>query len=109
MRDKPKGNHYSSIFNRGKQSSMMGDAWGGVAKFTPTYDRHTAQRGNQRRRGKAIGSKVPHLPDTHEDHAEPPHHGGVVGFGASLSLTEMSVFLLKENSVREFLDTWVVF
>lgn len=82
---------------------------GGVVKFTPTYDRHTAQRGNERCRGKAIGSKVPHLPDTHEDHAEPPHHGGVVGFGASLSLTEMSVFLLKESGMRQALDTWAGF
>lgn len=82
---------------------------GGVVKFTPTYDRHTAQRGNERCWGKAIGSKVPHLPDTHEDHAEPPHHGGVVGFGASLSLTEMSVFLLKESGMRQALDTWAGF
>lgn len=62
-------------------------------KVTPTYDRHTAQRGDERRRGEAIGSEIPQLPDAHEDHAEPPHPGGVVGFGASLSLTEMSVFL----------------
>lgn len=78
-------------------------------KVTPTYDRHTAQRGNERGRGKAIGSEVPHLPDAHEDHAEPPHHGGVVGFGASLSLTEMSVFLLRESCVRLALDTWGFF
>lgn len=62
-------------------------------KVTPTYDRHTAQRGNERRRGKAIGGKVPQLADAHEDHAEPPHRGGVVGFGGWLRLTEMSVFL----------------
>lgn len=69
-------------------------------KVTPTYDRHTAQRGDERRRGKAIGSEVPQLPDAHEDHAEPPHHGGVVGFGASLSLTEMSVFLRGGSQER---------
>lgn len=62
-------------------------------KVTPTYDRHTAQRGNERRRGKAVGSEVPQLPDAHEDHPEPPERRGVVGFGASLSLTEVGVFL----------------
>lgn len=27
MRDKPNGIHYSPIFNRGKQSSLMGNAY----------------------------------------------------------------------------------
>lgn len=73
-------------------------------KVTPTYDRHTAQRGNECRRGKAIGSEVAQLSDPHEDHAEPPHHRRVVGFGASLRLTEMSVFLQKGGGLSVLLD-----
>lgn len=62
-------------------------------KVTLTYDRHAAKRGYERRRGKAVGSEVPKLPDSHEDDTAPPHHGGVVGLGATLSLTDMGIFL----------------
>lgn len=65
----------------------------GKKKVTLTYDRHTAQRGYERCWGKAVGSKVPKLPDSHEDYTAPPHHGGVVGLGATLSLTDMGIFL----------------
>lgn len=62
-------------------------------KVALTYDRHTAQRGYERCWGKAVGSKVPQLPDTHENHTAPPHDGGVVGLGATLGLTDVGIFL----------------
>lgn len=69
-------------------------------KVTLTYDRHTAQRGYEWRWGEAVGSKVSQLPDTHENHATPPHHGGVVGFGATLSLTDVGIFLSGRDGER---------
>lgn len=71
-----------------------------VKKVTLTYDRHAAQRGYERRWGEAVGGKVPQLPDTHENHAAPPHHGGVVGFGAALSLTDVGIFLSGRDGER---------
>lgn len=62
-------------------------------KVALTYDRNTAQRGYERCWGKAVGSKVPQLPYTHENHTTPPHHRGVIGLGATLSLTDMGIFL----------------
>lgn len=83
--------------SRGSNRHFSQQTWimyeGGGIKVTPTYDRHAAQRGNERRWGEAVGSEVPQLSHPHEDHAEPPHRRGVVGFGASLGLTEMGVFL----------------
>lgn len=70
---------------RGSQRSCMDNA--------PTYDSHTAQRGHERCRGKAVGSEVPQLSYTHESHAAPPQDRGVVRPGAALSLTDVSVFL----------------
>lgn len=66
-----------------------------------TYDRHTAQWGDERCWGKAIGSEVPQFPDAHENHPAPPHQGGVVGLGASLRLTDMSIFLSVRERERE--------
>lgn len=65
----------------------------GKKKVTLTYDRHTAQRGYEWRWGKAVCSKVPQLPNTHESHTAPPHHRGVVGLGATLGLTDVGIFL----------------
>ena len=63
-------------------------------KVKLTYDRHTAQWGDERCWSKAIGSKVPQFPDTHENHTAPPHCRGVIRLGATLSLTNMGIFLL---------------
>lgn len=65
----------------------------GGKKVALTYNRHTAQRGYERSWGKAVGSKVPQFPNTHEQHTTPPHHGRVVGLRATLRLTYMGIFL----------------
>lgn len=65
-----------------------------------TYDRHTAQRGYERCWGKAVGSEISQLPNTHEKHTAPPHHGGVVGLGAVLRLTDMGIFLSDRVGTR---------
>jgi len=62
-------------------------------KVALTDDSDAAQRGDERRRGEAVGGEVPQLPDAHESHAAPPHHRRVVGLGASLRLTDVGIFL----------------
>lgn len=69
----------------------------GGEKVPLTYDRHTSQWGDERRWGEAVGGKVPQFPGAHQEHAAPPHHRGVVGLGASLSLTDVGIFLPRED------------
>lgn len=66
-----------------------------------TYDGHTAQWGYERCWGKAISSKVPQFPNTHENHTAPPHQRGVVRLGATLSLTDMGIFLSERDGTGE--------
>lgn len=82
----PQETNLSSCLHAG----IMYEGGGGVAL---TYDRHAAQWGDERRRGKAVGSKVPQFADAHENHPAPPHRGRVVGLGAALHLTHVGIFL----------------
>lgn len=93
----PEGNQRKHNLQFSHQTWIMDEG----IKVTPTDDRHAAQRGDERRRGKAIGSEVPQLPHAHQDHPKPPQRRGVVGFGAALSLVEMGVFLPGGSEQRD--------
>lgn len=80
--------------------SHLDNAWLKKNKIIFTYNRHTAQWGYERCWSKAIGSKVSQFPNTHENHTAPPHDGCVVGFGSSLCLTYMGVFLSGREGTR---------